>query len=189
MSDVRKYVQKRKTIDPEFAAGFDAGYEDFKIGVLLRQAREAAGMTQDEVARRLGTQKSAISRMENHADDVRLSTLRNYAEAVGASLEITLAQARQHLVREERAAYQVGQVVEDKDAQDEAERQELAQSEQSSTSDQFWRLISERRKQPTISRAELERRLKARDATPQTMASTITPIIAEPKADYTTGDE
>lgn len=130
MSDVRKYVQKRKATDPEFAAGFDAGYEDFKIGVLLRQAREAAGMTQDEVARRLGTKKSAISRMENHADDVRLSTLRNYAEAVGASLEITLAQARPHLLREERAAYQVGQVVEDEDAQDEAERQKLAQSEQ-----------------------------------------------------------
>ncbi|MFZ2361727.1 MAG: helix-turn-helix transcriptional regulator [Anaerolineae bacterium] len=130
MSDVRKYVQKRKAIDPEFAAGFDAGYEDFKIGVLLRQAREAAGMTQDEVARRLGTKKSAISRMENHADDVRLSTLRNYAEAVGASLEITLAQARQHLVREERVSYQVGEVAETEDAQDEAERQRLAQSEQ-----------------------------------------------------------
>jgi transcriptional regulator with XRE-family HTH domain len=87
-------------------------------------------MTQDEVVRRLGTKKSAISRMENHADDVRLSTLRNYAEAIGASLEITLAQARQHLVREERAAYQVSQAVEDEDAQDEAECQKLAQSEQ-----------------------------------------------------------
>ena len=189
MSDVRKYVQKRKAVDPEFAADFDAGYEDFKIGVLLRQAREAAGMTQDEVARRLGTKKSAISRMENHADDVRLSTLRNYAEAVGASLEITLAQARQHLVREERAACQVSQAVEDEDAQVEAERQKLAQSEQLNANDQFWTLISERRQQPTISRAELERRLEARDATPQTMTSTMTSAIAEPKADYATNDE
>ena len=112
MSDVRKYVQKRKAIDPEFAAGFDAGYEDFKIGVLLRQAREAAGMTQDEVARRRGTKKSAISRMENHADDVRLSTLRNYAEAVGASLEITLAHAQQPMLREEGVSYQTSDVAE-----------------------------------------------------------------------------
>lgn len=126
MSDVRAYTARRRKADPAFDEGFDAGYEDFKIGVLLRQAREAAGMTQDEVARRLGTKKSAISRMENHADDVRLSTLRNYAEAVGASLEITLAQARQHLVREERAVYQVGEVAEDEDAQDEAKRQEWA---------------------------------------------------------------
>ncbi len=189
MSDVRKYVQKRKAIDPEFAAGFDAGYEDFKIGVMLRQAREAAGMTQDEVARRLGTKKSAISRMENHADDVRLSTLRNYAEAVGASLEITLAQARQHLIREERAAYQVSQAVEGEDAQNEAERQMLAQSEQLSASDQFWTLISERRKQNTISRAELERRLDRGVAPQQAPAPTMTPAIAEPKADYQTNDE
>ena len=93
MSDVRRYVQRRKARDPEFVEGFDAGYEDFKIGVLLRQAREAVGMTQDEVARRLGTKKSAISRMENPANGVRLTTLRNYAEAVGASLEITLARS------------------------------------------------------------------------------------------------
>ena len=66
-----------------------------------------------DVARRLGTKKSAISRMENHADDVRLSTLRNYAEAIGASLEITLAQAtqtRQHLVYEESTSYHTDDV-------------------------------------------------------------------------------
>ncbi len=171
MSDVRKYVQKRKAIDPEFAAGFDAGYEDFKIGVLLRQAREAAGMTQDEVARRLGTKKSAISRMENHAGDVRLSTLRNYAEAIGATLEITLASVGQQ-------ATQITGV-----ADKNTDGLPLG------ASDQFWRLISERRKQPTISRAELERRLEARDATRQTLTSTMTPAIAEPKADYTTNDE
>jgi transcriptional regulator with XRE-family HTH domain len=63
---------------------------DLRLGLLLRRVREAAGLTQEEVARRLGTQKSAISRLENHADDVRLSTLRRYAEAIGASLYLTL---------------------------------------------------------------------------------------------------
>jgi HTH-type transcriptional regulator / antitoxin HipB len=91
MSDVIRYIEKRTKQDKEFAEGFEAGYTDFKIGVVLRQAREAAGMTQEEVARRLHTQKSAISRIENHADDVRLSTLRRYAEAVGANLQINLA--------------------------------------------------------------------------------------------------
>ena len=67
------------------------GPADFKIGVILRQAREAAGLTQDQVAKKLHTQKSAISRIENHADDVRLSTIRRYAEAVGATLQISLA--------------------------------------------------------------------------------------------------
>ena len=60
---------------------------------------------------------------------------------------------------------------------------------QLSSSDRFWKLITERRRQQTISRAELERRLEARDATPQTMTSTMTPAIAEPKADYKTHDE
>jgi transcriptional regulator with XRE-family HTH domain len=112
MSDVRPYVARRKTTDAQFGDGFDAGYEDFRIGALLRHAREAAGMTQDEVARRLGTKKSAISRMENHADDVRLSTLRNYAEAVGASLEITLGHVRQPVLRVDRVSYHAGSIVE-----------------------------------------------------------------------------
>jgi len=91
MSDVKKYIEKRAAKDRGVALGFEEGYAEFKIGVILRQAREAAGLTQDEVARRLKTKKSAISRIENHADDVRLSTLRKYADAVGANLLIRLA--------------------------------------------------------------------------------------------------
>ena len=91
MSDVKRYVQERAERDPEFAENYEVGYADFKIGVILRQAREAAGLTQDEVAQKLQTKKSAISRIENHADDVRLSTIRRYAEAVGANLQIRLA--------------------------------------------------------------------------------------------------
>lgn len=94
MSDVKQYIQNRVKRDPEFADDYETGYADFKIGVILRQAREAAGLTQDEVARRLRTKKSAISRIENHADDVRLSTIRRYAEAVGANLQIKLAQSQ-----------------------------------------------------------------------------------------------
>ena len=93
MSDVKRYIEKRVRSDAEFAEGFEVGYANFRIGVVLRQAREAAGLTQAEVARRLNTTKSAISRIENHADDVRLSTLKRYAEAVGAHLQIKLARA------------------------------------------------------------------------------------------------
>jgi HTH-type transcriptional regulator / antitoxin HipB len=91
MSDFQRYVTKRKTSDPAFADGYEAGYLDFRIGVLLRQAREAAGLTQEQVARQLGTKKSAISRIENHAENVTLSTLKAYADAVGHTLQIRLA--------------------------------------------------------------------------------------------------
>jgi len=90
MSDVEHYIENRAERDREFVENFEIGYADFKIGVILRQAREAAGLTQEEVARKLQTQKSAISRIENHANDVRLSTLRRYADAVGANLQIRL---------------------------------------------------------------------------------------------------
>ena len=83
MSDLKKYIEKRKKDDPEFADGYDEGYENFKIGVLLQLSREQAVLTQEEVARKMGTKKSAISRIENHAEDIRLSTLRKYAKALG----------------------------------------------------------------------------------------------------------
>ena len=91
MSDLQRYIAKRKATDAAFAASFDSGYSDFRIGVLLRQAREAAGLTQEQVAQQLGTKKSAISRIENHAENVTLSTLKAYAAAVGHTLQIRLA--------------------------------------------------------------------------------------------------
>jgi HTH-type transcriptional regulator / antitoxin HipB len=91
MSDLRRYIANRKKKDYKFAEGYEVGYNDFKIGVLLRQAREASGYTQDEIAHMLKTQKSAISRIENHAEDIRLSTLEKFAASVGRRLEVRLA--------------------------------------------------------------------------------------------------
>lgn len=91
MDDLERYIEKRKKQSPEFAEAFDSGYEEFKIGVMLKQAREQAGITQEELAARLHTRKSAISRIENHADDIRLSTLRNIALALGKHLDVRVA--------------------------------------------------------------------------------------------------
>jgi ribosome-binding protein aMBF1 (putative translation factor) len=91
MSDLQKYIKKRKARDPEFAKGFDTGYEQFKIGVLLKQARKEAGLTQEELAIKLDTKKSAISRIENHAEDIKLSTLEKFAHALGKQLRLEVA--------------------------------------------------------------------------------------------------
>jgi ribosome-binding protein aMBF1 (putative translation factor) len=91
MSDLKRYIKERKVKDIVFAAGFDAGYEQFRIGVVLRQAREKAGLTQEELAHRLKTKKTAISRIENHAEDIKLSTLERVAVALGKRLEVRLA--------------------------------------------------------------------------------------------------
>ncbi len=91
MSDLQKYIKKRKKGDLTFARDFDAGYGQFKIGVMLKQAREEAGLTQDELAQRLHTKKTAISRIENHAEDIKLSTLVNFARALGKGLKVEVA--------------------------------------------------------------------------------------------------
>ena len=91
MDDLEKYIEKRKRRSPAFAAGFETGYEQFKVGLMLRAARERAGFTQEEIATRLRTKKSAISRIENHAEDIRLSTLEKFAEAIGKRLTLKIA--------------------------------------------------------------------------------------------------
>ena len=90
MSDLNRYVNKRKRRDAEFADGFEAGYSNFKVGVLLKQARERAGMTQEEAARKLRTKKSSISKIENHAEDIRLSTIQRYAKALGKKVRVEI---------------------------------------------------------------------------------------------------
>ena len=91
MDDLDKYIEARKKQSPKFEKNFDKGYEQFKIGVLLKQARLEAGLTQEAVANILNTKKSAISRIENHAEDIRLSTLVNYAQAIGKNLHLEVA--------------------------------------------------------------------------------------------------
>jgi ribosome-binding protein aMBF1 (putative translation factor) len=88
--DLDKYISRRRRTDKKFAENFATGYQEFKVGVLLRQAREHAGITQEALAQRTKTRKSAISRLENHAQDVRLSTLERVAHALGKNLVIQL---------------------------------------------------------------------------------------------------
>lgn len=91
MSDVEKYIENRKKRDPKFAENYESGYESFEFSVMLRKAREKAGITQETIAKKLRTKKSAISRIENHAEDIRLSTLGRYAKALGKKLKVQLA--------------------------------------------------------------------------------------------------
>ena len=90
MNDLTNYINKRKKSDKDFFLNFDEGYQAFKIGLLLKEARKEAGITQEELAIQLKTKKSAISRIENHAEDVKLSTLEKFASSLGKSLELRI---------------------------------------------------------------------------------------------------
>ena len=91
MSDFQKYKKKRTEKDPEFWSGYDERLETFKLGIMLKQARLESGLTQEQIAKSLKTTKSVVSRMENHATDIRLSTLEKFAKAVGRKINVSLS--------------------------------------------------------------------------------------------------
>ena len=90
MNDLQNYIKKRKKTDTEFALNFEEGYQEFKIGEMLKMARKETGLTQEDIANAMHTKKSAISRIENHAQDIRLSTLQAFAHITGKELKIQL---------------------------------------------------------------------------------------------------
>ena len=70
---------------------FDEGYENFKMGAMLQDARLARGLTQEELADKVGTTKSYISRIENDIKEVRLSTLQKIVrKGLGAQLNVSI---------------------------------------------------------------------------------------------------
>ena len=74
-----------------FAEAYDALELEYGVVTQLLKARTRAGLTQDDVAERMGTTKSAVSRLEGsgkHAPS--LATLRKYAQAVGCELQVRL---------------------------------------------------------------------------------------------------
>ncbi len=79
----KRGAKKREEWEQEFEA--------FRLGVLLEEARIKLGMTQEELAEKCGTNKSYISRIENNASDIRLSTLMKIIQqGLGGHLKLTL---------------------------------------------------------------------------------------------------
>ena len=64
MSDVEKYLQQRKQIDPEFSENFESGYLNFKLEFLLTQAREESGITIEEIAQKLNWNTAMVANIE-----------------------------------------------------------------------------------------------------------------------------
>ena len=70
---------------------FEKGFETFKIGFLIQNARLEKGMTQEELASKCGTNKGYISKIENDVKEVRISTLQKIVErGLGGQLELSI---------------------------------------------------------------------------------------------------
>ena len=69
----------------------EKGYEQFKLGVMIHEARIQKGLTQEQLATKSGTTKSYISRIENNIKEVRFSTLQKIVElGLGGKLELAI---------------------------------------------------------------------------------------------------
>ena len=70
---------------------FEAEYDAFKLGVMIQQAREEKGLTQEQLAELAGTNKSYISKLERNLKDIRFSTLQRIInDGLGGQLDISI---------------------------------------------------------------------------------------------------
>lgn len=92
MSSIRRL--KRKWLrNAEFQRAYERLKPEFAMARKLILARSRAGLSQAEVARRMGTSQSAVARLESGTRLPAMSSLKRYAEAVGCTLELRLVQA------------------------------------------------------------------------------------------------
>lgn len=90
MSDLDRYIETRTEREPDFANVVEQEYENLRIGELIRNLREEHHLSQEQLAKRLNTTKSAISRLENHTDSIRLSTLEKVAKVFDRKVRISI---------------------------------------------------------------------------------------------------
>lgn len=75
----------------EMRENFENEFEAFKLGVKLQELRKEKGLTQEQLAEKCGTTKTYISRIENNASDIRLSTLMRIIQSgLGGQLKLSV---------------------------------------------------------------------------------------------------
>ena len=79
--------------DPAFRAEYDRLKPEYELALALIKARTKAGLTQAEVAKKMGTTQSVVARIEGGGNPPNLKTLERYAEAVGRRIQVRLVAA------------------------------------------------------------------------------------------------
>lgn len=79
--------------EPSFRAEYERLKPEFALALALIKARNKAGMTQADVARKMRTTQSVVARIESGANPPNLKTLERYAKAVGRRIEVKLVAA------------------------------------------------------------------------------------------------
>jgi ribosome-binding protein aMBF1 (putative translation factor) len=80
--------------DPSYVKAYDALEEEFALAAALIDARAQAGLSQEQVAKRMKTSQPAIARLEGGQGNPSLATLRRYGKATGTRLKISFERAK-----------------------------------------------------------------------------------------------
>ena len=110
MSSSLKQFKRRALSRPEVRAAYDASAEEFAFLDEVLRARAEAGLTQAEVAERIGTTQSAVARLESpggkHSPSI--ATLQKYAKALGYTVQVKLVKERRLTTRRSGPGKSVG---------------------------------------------------------------------------------
>ena len=87
-----KDLKKQWTKDPAFKADYDSMEEEFALAGALSDARSKADMTQEQVAKAMGTTQAVVARLEGGGSIPSTRTLKRFAEATGTRLKISFEQ-------------------------------------------------------------------------------------------------
>jgi len=87
---------ERQLRKPRLKKAFDEELQVLKIGMALARQRKRKGLTQDQVAKHIGTSAPQVSRTEHKPEHANIRTLMRYADAVGMTLDVRLT-GRRHL--------------------------------------------------------------------------------------------
>jgi len=91
LDDLDRYVADRMKADPDFAAAYEEERREWELGQILANARERAGLTQEALAKKIGTTRSTVCRYERQPTNLTLSTLKKAARALDRKLVVKLA--------------------------------------------------------------------------------------------------
>ncbi len=87
--NLQDFIAEERAQDPEFRAAYDEEAPWFERALALIGARRAAGITQEELAQRLGVTQPAVARLESGKHPPRLDTLQAVARATGVTFTIS----------------------------------------------------------------------------------------------------
>ncbi len=90
--DFFAHHEEKMRDNPEYKAAYDALEQEFAIANALIQARSEAGMTQKDVAEKLGVSQPAVARMES-GKNISIKAIARYAKAVGRPINLSILPA------------------------------------------------------------------------------------------------